>query len=54
MKPTKPSAPEGMIEKDGGSYLPEGKSLRERLIEKGVGPGSTLKFILPKLPKRKV
>jgi hypothetical protein len=53
-KPTKPSAPTKLIEKHAGSHLPEGKSLRERLIERGVGRGAKLKITLPRLPKRKV
>jgi hypothetical protein len=54
VKQTKPSAPTRLIEKDAGSVLPEGKSLRERLIAIGAGKGSKLKITLPNLKKRKV
>lgn len=48
MKPTKPSAPVKLIEKHAGSVLPEGKSLQQRLTERGVGKGAKLKVTLPK------
>ena len=48
MKLTRTSPPTRLIEKHAGSVLPEGKSLRQRLAELGVGKGWRLKVTLPK------